>query len=476
MFGGLIMATIQSTKYSHRFLARIIIEAKTPLAVGSGNKDIITDALVAKDVNGMPYIPATSIAGVLRSMMGKEADSFFGFQAANGGKGSEIIFTEAKILSSTSQVIDGLNIEAVNDALLEKYVELPIRQHVRIDSNGVAVDHGKFDEQIVFKGSRFCFEIEMVSDGTNYEQFQTTLLRLSDSSFRIGGGTRCGFGEIEIIELRTKCLDLTKETDLKLYLDKSSNLSVAWSGWDASTKPASHTDSNQWISYKLELSPEDCFLFSSGFGDEDTDMTPVKARQVNWENNRGQLSDMRILIPATSVKGALAHRVAYHWNRLNKYYIGDDRAKVGKDNEAVKALFGSEGEKEDNEMTNQVRGNLLFSDVIQALNSHQEKILNHVKIDRFTGGAIDGALFNEKTIYGKNESFEFTMLANKVALATKNAETNITVQQALEAALMDICKGLLPLGGGVNRGNGVFTGTLTRDNQIIYPQTTEQSV
>ena len=205
-------------------------------------------------------------------------------------------------------------------------------------------------------------------------------------------------------------------------------------------------------------------------------MTPVKARQVNWENNRGQLSDMRILIPATSVKGALAHRVAYHWNRLNKYYIGDDRAKVGKDNEAVKALFGSEGEKEDNEMTNQVRGNLLFSDVIQALNSHQEKILNHVKIDRFTGGAIDGALFNEKTIYGKNESFEFTMLANKVALATKNAETNITVQQALEAALMDICKGLLPLGGGVNRGNGVFTGTLTRDNQIIYPQTTEQSV
>lgn len=470
------MATIQSTKYSHRFLARIIIEAKTPLAVGSGNKDIITDALVAKDVNGMPYIPATSIAGVLRSMMGKEADSFFGFQAANGGKGSEIIFTEAKILSSTSQVIDGLNIEAVNDALLEKYVELPIRQHVRIDSNGVAVDHGKFDEQIVFKGSRFCFEIEMVSDGTNYGQFQTTLSRLSDSSFRIGGGTRCGFGEIEIIELRTKYLDLTKETDLKLYLDKSSNLSVAWSGWDDSTKPASHTDSNQWISYKLELSPEDCFLFSSGFGDEDTDMTPVKARQVNWENNRGQLSDMRILIPATSVKGALAHRVAYHWNRLNEYFIGDDRAKVGKDNEAVKALFGSEGEKEDNEMTNQVRGNLLFSDIIQALDSHQEKILNHVKIDRFTGGAIDGALFNEKTIYGKNESFEFTILANKVALATTNAETRMIVQEALEAALMDICKGLLPLGGGVNRGNGVFTGTLTRDNQIIYPQTTEQSV
>ncbi|MBR3713032.1 MAG: CRISPR-associated protein, partial [Bacteroidales bacterium] len=43
--------------YTHRFLARMIIEAKTPLAVGSGDKDITTDALVATDVNGLPYIP-----------------------------------------------------------------------------------------------------------------------------------------------------------------------------------------------------------------------------------------------------------------------------------------------------------------------------------------------------------------------------------------------------------------------------------
>ena len=60
---------IKPTKYTHRFLARLVIEAKTPLAIGSGEKDIISDALVATDVNGLPYIPGTAIAGVVRSLL-----------------------------------------------------------------------------------------------------------------------------------------------------------------------------------------------------------------------------------------------------------------------------------------------------------------------------------------------------------------------------------------------------------------------
>ena len=63
--------------YTHRFLARMIIEAKTPLAVGSGDKDITTDALVATDVNGLPYIPGTAIAGVIRHFIGEEKANAF---------------------------------------------------------------------------------------------------------------------------------------------------------------------------------------------------------------------------------------------------------------------------------------------------------------------------------------------------------------------------------------------------------------
>lgn len=460
---------MKKTNYIHRFLARFVIEAKTPLAVGSGEKDITTDALVATDVNGLPYIPGTAIAGVVRSMIGEEsAKTFFGYQVpgeSKKGKGSEIIFTEAKILNSKGEVVDGLNIEAIDkDPLLKEYKELPIRQHARISEKGVTVKGGKFDEQVVFAGTRFCFELEMVSVKEENNNFESVLSQINNKTFRIGSGTRCGFGEIEVVEMQRVKLDLSKPNELELYLDKSSNLSEDWNGWQRDENIEKETLSTDWVEYKLSLQPEDFFLFGSGFGDEDVDMTPVKARKVEWSNGCGKLSDKMVLIPATSVKGALSHRVAFHWNKLNGYYVGNPEAKVGKDNFAVKTLFGSEGEKDGE---GQLRGNVIFSDIIEKRNV-EDKILNHVAIDRFTGGAMDGALFSEKTTYvrEKDKPFEMTLLVRKEVLDKKDKK----VEQALEAALQDICKGMLPLGGGVNRGNGIFTGTLKRGEAIIYPK------
>ena len=52
---------MEKTKYTTRYVSRIVLEAKTPFAIGSGEKDLLTDALVAKDVNGLPYLPGTSL-------------------------------------------------------------------------------------------------------------------------------------------------------------------------------------------------------------------------------------------------------------------------------------------------------------------------------------------------------------------------------------------------------------------------------
>ena len=97
-------------KYKYRFIARIVLEAKTPLVIGSGNKDIYTDATIAKDVNGLPYIPGTSIAGVVRHALGltDEEEKFFGYQKGEKGHGSEIIFSEAKMIGADGKVIDGI--------------------------------------------------------------------------------------------------------------------------------------------------------------------------------------------------------------------------------------------------------------------------------------------------------------------------------------------------------------------------------
>lgn len=461
------MADIRFTKYTHRFLARFIIETKTPLSVGSGDKNIKTDALVATDVNGLPYIPATSIAGVVRSMIGEDnALNFFGKQSKNEdeNRGSEIIFTEAKILNSKGEAVDGLTVDAWKDELLKEYNELPIRQHVRITNYGVAdaSKAGKFDEQVVYAGTRFCFEVEMVSDGENYKYFEDVIIQFNRKTFRLGSGTRCGFGQIEVISLQTRVLDLRKDEELSLYLDKTSKLDNNWLGWQDNGKQTC-TEEDNWTEYKLTLQPEDFFLFGSGFGDQDADMTSVKEKKVLWNGINGQLSEDAVLIPATSVKGALSHRVAYHWNRLNGIFAEklttqtEWESVVGCKNKAVQILFGYE------DQTNRIqqRGNLLFSDIIED-NKAEEKILNHVAIDRFTGGAINGALFSEKTTYGKGQTYTMTILAKNEVL-----ESETTIKEALENALLDISKGMLPLGGGVNRGNGIFTGTLTRNGEVI---------
>jgi CRISPR/Cas system CSM-associated protein Csm3 (group 7 of RAMP superfamily) len=310
-------------KFKHRFLARIVIEAKTPLAVGSGEKDIMTDALVATDVNGLPYIPGTSIAGVLRHAIGEErAKQFFGFQSKDSkeSKGSEIIFSSAQMVGKDGWVIDGLQNINFSDEFYSKFKTLPIRQHCRIDSSGTAADGGKFDEQVVYKGTRFCFEIEMVSDGTNFSQFEDVLKKVHSNTLRVGGGTRSGFGEIGVIECKTAKIDFKQERELTAYLDKSSNLSDTsfWNKEFVETFPKTdENDSDNYTKYELKLKPDDFFLFGSGLGNEQADNTPVTEVFVKWDSDgKPKFTEQVVLIPASSVKGAISHRVAFHYNKL----------------------------------------------------------------------------------------------------------------------------------------------------------------
>ena len=447
--------------YNYRFLSKIIFEADTPLAVGTGSKDIITDALVLTDVNGLPYIPGTSLAGVVRHAFGKDADSFFGYQNKKEGEGSQIIFTDARMIGKEGIAIEQIKEIPWQDDFYRHFKNLPIRQHTRINDKGVTSNTGKFDEQVVFKGTRFCFEIEMLScTEESKEVFFRILMILQSDTFRLGSGTRCGFGSIKIVDCKTATLNLLDSCDLTAYLNKTSSLAdnQFWLKYDS--EKCSRQHNKQWIKYELHLVPDDFFLFGSGFGDKEADMVPVASTFIEWDQNDiPSFNEKNILIPASSVKGALAHRVAFYYNKREQVFaedIKDVEAKVGSKNKAIFDLFGSENPDSPK------RGNVIFSDVIEERLEHtKEKILNHVKIDRFTGGAVNGALFSEKTVYGNKQSFILRILVNGEAFINKN------VKESFEDALKDICTGMLPLGGGVNRGNGVFSGKLLKEGEVL---------
>ena len=485
-------------KYTHRFLAKIVIEATTPLSIGSGEKDIMSDHLVARDINGLPYIPGTAIAGIVRHAIEKNiAEKFFGCnisdaekaeqserkkegksggkkgQKESTGEGSQLIFSSAQlVINKKGNVVEGLLLNVFDDLFLGYFKNLPIRQHVRINEKGTTVKGGKFDEEVVYKGTRFCFEIEMLSENTENETvFNDVLSYLASDTLCVGSGTRSGHGEFEIKHCLFASLDLkNNENQRDAYIKKTSSLDDDF--WKQSfvidkTEILQKKDEN-WTTYLLELKPEDFFLFGSGFGDENADMTPVTEAVVYWESEaEPEINDNCILIPGSSVKGALSHRVAFHYNKIKEVFADDPNVKIeehtGNNNKAVQTLFGYTTKNE----KKTVRGNILISDVIQKRdkeqekNSKQTKILNHVSIDRFTGGAIDGALFTEEVSYGNDEIYTLTF---KVKNGILNDDS---IRQAFEAALFDIAKGMLPLGGGTNRGHGCFTGKIFKNKVEI---------
>jgi len=473
--------------YNYRYIARIVIQAETPIVVGSGNKELTTDRPVAKDANGLPYIPGTALAGVLRHAIYdvtnnekiiKELNDIFGYQdeeEQENSLGSRLALSSAHLLGKNGRVFDGLflipdNVNDVNYELISQFRELPVRQHIRMSHKGAAdtINKGKFDEEVLYKGSRFIFEIEMKGidgskvDGNIWKQL-LDVFRHPD--FRIGGGSNRGFGRIKVIYIKHQIMNLKDDTQRIAYLDHSSCLEQVFEG--VSHKPE-ETQFGKYAIYRLNLIPENFYLFSSCAKSDIADMNPVKEKVIEWdEHDNPTFSDELVLVPASSIKGAISHRVAFNYNKLVGNFADELFEKgmplsdyVGEKNIAVKALFGSASDYSEHESGQ--KGNVLFSDVYRR--NCQYKKLDHVAIDRSTGGTIDGALFHEnlvKETVTKDNEFILEFLVNPEFPDKLSAKEKENILNAFRLTLDDICNRSLPLGGGTMRGNGVFKGTYT---------------
>ena len=338
---------MQTTTYNTRLIARVTIEAATPLAIGSGKKSILTDATINRDANDLPFIPGTTLAGLIRHAIDEElADRLLGFIKKKNDKkdeyeveGSRLIVTEAKLLNRKGKAIDGLlNLETACDdedrAFLDDFKHAPIRQHAKINHRGVTEDKGKFDEEVVPKGARFCFEMELMANPKNEEElaeykqdFKDLLRKLRADGFRVGGKSRNGFGKIEVVgeACLYRELDLSLPADLDLYLKKSASLAETWDGFEPLEleKP----QESRYTRYKLEITPKDFLFFGSGFGNEDVDHSYIKEQHITWDGDgnsgRWHSQDLSLVVPASSVKGALAHRTAFHFNKLAERFADE---------------------------------------------------------------------------------------------------------------------------------------------------------
>lgn len=477
--------------FTHRYIARVVLEAKTPLFVGSGESALNKDAIVQKDCWGLPMIPGTSLTGVLRHSLiddlddGKNNNEYlkmldiFGCQLrkkdekealntwfkanytpknnkAKEGLGSRIKLSSAYFLLGNEKVVESIeDVFNIPEELIHRLDNLPVRQHVRINDRGTAVKHGLFDNEIVYQGARFLFELELKGDASDKNTWDLIIQQLQSPAFRLGQGTRNGYGNLAILKLYNQTFNLKAPDDFESYLRFNSSLNADLNYQKVQTV-ATETP---FIHYEMDLTPDDFFIFSEGFGDDQVDNKPITESVIQYSN--GQINfEEKTLVPATSIKGAISHRVCFYYNQLKGQFADFNKGEIGNNNAAVAALFGTEAGKSKEEKGERglvVMDDMFLSDVAN------HKIFNHVAIDRFTGGALDGALFSEKV-----SSMNANLNLELYVINSSSLNEDIYIEEALDKALTDICRGLLPLGGMTTKGHGMFTGTLKKNKKNIF--------
>jgi CRISPR/Cas system CMR subunit Cmr4 (Cas7 group RAMP superfamily) len=465
--------------YNFRHLARITIEFTTPVFVGAGHGGDVTDAQFVTDANSLPAIPGSSLAGAFRAafkqMFKDEAavKRIFG-DMGEDGCGSRLLVSWACVHDSKNIPVEGICAAARRrDAVLANALAPVIRDHVRISHQGAAKERGKFDEQPLCPGHRFTFELELLGNSAqSLDDWNKILEVVRSPLLRLGGKTRRGYGAFKVVDILAKTFDLN--TEFAAYQMHPASLC-------AETKLLRHENKGQSKSgfdaevITLKLNPTGYWMFGGGSdiatADGKADAAPVRCSRIVWDKGVGKVEEDNLFIPATGLKGAISHRVAFHYNALKGWfadkpenwppeYLKDgkpdfDKA-AGGNNPAVKELFGCDGSlKKDATASEKARrGRVIMDDICMKVD-HASTLVPHIAIDRFTSGVRDGALFNERPLW-KGEMPEVKlMILGKVSEDTRKAFT---------LALEDLSSGRLQVGAGHGRGNGRFSG------EVVFPK------
>ena len=488
---------ISTRPHSQLFLARLVLETVTPLSISTGSPDGVFDSALVRDANDLPALPATSTAGVLRTLWTQQygADSarqLFGFQSADQGLASRLHVGWGHLLDSQGRAAVGLLLgdaakRLQNDALFVDVLsqkEAPVhRNRVRLTHKGAAADTGKFDRSVLPAGHRFALELRLhaAADDTG-QTWQNLLALFSHPGFRLGGATRAGLGRVRGVKLHTAHFDLRDSAQAhalgKLGADPSDTRGLV----AIQTNPASAAD--RWLAATLTLDASnlwrigqgDVALGAIGSGDKEPDLLPVTERRIHWSGDSGQVNPSReLLLPASSLKGVLAHRTAFHARRFSGAWAGQNPAcdKEGQPiaPPEVQALFGNVKDKARAEQDSQGWAGCLFIDDTY-LPAEKTARLMHNSIDRFTGGVREHMLFEEQNVFGGQAQVHLALDLHRLQAAADTQKTTVSsIQRAFNAALQDLCEGRLALGARSTSGNGFFRADMPPALTSPWPET-----
>ena len=397
-----------------RLILKGIIELTSPAHIGCGRNDH-TDMDVLLDSDGRPFIPATSFVGVLRHFTKGKTDEndlkrFWGFTSEERSSDNE--------KERQSAV-------CCDDLFLEDSSRITVRDGIKIDNKkGIVEDKGKYDYELVERGAKFKLNMVVNLSAENRDfccrMIKTICIALQSDRIRIGGKTNSGFGKTKIEDAKMYEFDFSRKDNVLQWLKHQM------------PTPALFEDVQELAINDKEFVINATFDLKNSLIVRSYPSSPEMPDAVHIQ------SAGKNVLPGTSLKGAIRARAERILNTM------------GKPQSLLTELFGNVDTK--NRSKNSCKGRLRIDEVI--LPKFMTELQSRIKIDRFTGGVIESALFETMPLFSQ-----------PMNLDEKVHNVNITIRdcKSYEAGLLllvlkDLWTGDLAVGGEKSVGRGVFDG------------------
>lgn len=396
----------------------------SPLLIGDGareDSENTRDIHVLKDQYGKPFIPGTSLCGVLRE-----------YVEHSNPKMLKKLFGDLDAMQSSIQIDD---IELADGAIV-------FRDGVRIDGfTGTGVKGGKYDYEAIERGAHGRLRMLVTlrachidRDGDDYTLDGITdaiarLIKKLETGVKVGALTSKGFGAIHVENLRAGFYDFRNKNDVAAWLMQNTPEPAR-----ASKKILPADDILADNAGDLIVDAE--FALNSSFIIRNYDTREkIGANSINAVSLKS-LDDF--LIPGTSLKGILRHRAEYILSRL------------GVDAAALDGLMGASTK------TTKLKSRFIVAETYIADKNMRAVAHTRTRIDRFAGGVLQGALFTTKPVWQSDDEPSI-----KIHFEIHNVKSDSEVGLAI-ALLRDLWLGRVAIGGEKSVGRGTLSGRSAR--------------
>jgi len=425
-------------EFAARWVVTGDLEFESPVLMAvTPEIDTVDSTILRDEKTGRPKLTGATLAGALRSHL---ADVIAGYR-------KEEPADVCKIFGSSHGDDSGFQSVLITfDSLAKDGYTTEIRDGVALDSESrTAEEHKKFTVEMLSAGATFPLRFELLVEADSDEQelltyLVTALEGLENGDIRFGTRKSRGLGKCKVRRWRVKRYNLTTQEGWLEWLATDHGAPLEHIGAEERLRPLIEeefgaslgvlTDARHYALFEISLRIEGGLLIRS------PGLTP-DAPDVSHLETRTSGSKSSPIISGTSLAGALRNaslRVA----QAARMKQGDAEAWINK-------LFGPRiGEdKRDTPSASRV---IVEEAVVEDSIFLQP---TRVKIDRFTGGAMEARLFTEEPVYGG------VFRSRIIVKDPKKEEIGL-----LLLCFRDLITGEVPIGGSASAGRGTVTGQL----------------